>query len=103
MPYPVTSFYVKLCSYVVPELPAGSARAALASPAAAEVLTGAPAPAAAAAPASVSVAGAAAGAAGALTDTGVSGAAELVVDPGDTFLGVAAAKRSESSSLSGSA
>lgn len=47
--------------------------------------------------------GAAAVAAGALTDTGVSAAAELVVEPGDTFLGVAAAaKRSESSSLSGS-
>ena len=59
--------------------------------------------AAAAAAASLSVAEAAAGAAGALTDTGFSAAAELVVDPGDLFLGVAAAKRSESSSLNGSA
>ena len=92
-----------LCSNGVPELPAGSARAAVGSPAAAEDLTDGPAAAAAAAAASVSSAGAGAGAAGALTETGVSGAAELVVDPGDTFLGVAAAKRSESSSLSGSA
>ena len=94
------------CSYVVPELAAGPARAAAAvgSPMPADVLAdGAAAAAAAAAPASVSAAGAAAGAAGALTDTGVSAAAELVVEPGDTFLGVAAAKRSESSSLSGSA
>ena len=82
-----------------PDVPAGSV-AATASPATAEGL----ADGAAAAPAaSLSVSEAAAGAAGALTDAEVEAAAELVVDSGDVFLGVAAAKRSESSSLSGSA
>ncbi len=51
-------------------------------------------------------AAAAAGAAGTLADAGVDAAAELVAEPGEGFLGVgpaAAPKRSESSSLSGSA
>lgn len=83
-----------------PDVPVGSAGAAAASPATAEGLADG---AAAATPASLSASGAAAGAAGALTDAGVEAAAELVGDTGDFLLGVAAAKRSESSSLSGSA
>lgn len=83
-----------------PDVSAGSAGAAAAPPATAVGLTDG---AAAATPASLSVSEAAAGAAEALTDAGVEAAAELVGDPSDLFLGVAAAKRSESSSLSGSA
>ena len=82
-----------------PEGPAESACESGMSPAAAAGLAGGTAPVAA----SLSAAGAAAGAADALTDTGVEAAAELEADPGDLFLGVAAANRSESSSLSGSA
>ncbi len=83
----------------VPEVPAESG---LTAPEAA-----APPPEVSAAPAEASLsAAAAAGAAGALTDARVDAAAELVAEPGEGFLGVgpaAAPKRSESSSLSGSA
>jgi len=84
----------------VPEVPAESG---LTAPEAALVLP----PEVSSAPAEASLsAAAAAGAAGALTDAGVDAAAELVAEPGEGFLGVgppAAPKRSESSSLSGSA
>lgn len=84
----------------IPEVLAASARAAAASLAAA----GAVADDNVAAPAgSLSAASAAATPAAALTETGVEAAAELVAEPGDFFLGVAAAKRSESSSRRGSA
>ena len=97
--HPHTATSVSLAN--IPERPAESGLTAAA--AAALVLP----PEVSAAPAEASLSAAApAGAAGALTDAGVDAAAELVAEPGEGFLGVGpdvAPKRSESSSLSGSA
>lgn len=80
---------------LIPEVPAGSDLASAARSALLPDMSAA---------ASLSAAGAADAAAG-LADAGVDAAAELVAEPGEGLLGVAAAapKTSESSSLRGSA